>query len=254
MMPRELNILVADDMSFNRRLLVRHLTAMPPFSELGWIITECRTGEEALDLIVNKGEKFDMIFMDEHFDTAGGALRGSDVIEKLREYHQQTEVARRQSRCIMIACSGNCLAEDIEWYTSKGADLTLGKPLPFRFELARQLIDVLEVTKVNGGYGGDSNGSISGIKRSAETAGLSAAGGMEAQLEKIEAMKVKQLREALQRCGLSTNGLKAELVRRLTNVVVGQKEPDEVDEERKGSGEHEVKHPGKRRATSRPGH
>ena len=37
MMPRHLQILVADDMSFNRRLLMRHLTVMPPFNELGWV-------------------------------------------------------------------------------------------------------------------------------------------------------------------------------------------------------------------------
>ena len=60
----------------------------------------------------------------------------------------------------------------------QGADLTLGKPLPFRYELARQLLNVLDLS-ANNGYNKRAREPAAATSAAAPSAasGLSAAGG-----------------------------------------------------------------------------
>ena len=115
----------------------RYLTRIPPFDDLDWDVEECNTGEAIIERVITHGETYDVVFVDEHFDTAGGVLRGSQVMVQLR-------AARLAHQPILITTSGNCLAEDVEYYASCGADSTFGKPLPNKFELARRLLALLK--------------------------------------------------------------------------------------------------------------
>ena len=45
---------------------------------------------------------------------------------------------------VLITTSGNCLAEDVGYYMTCGADDTFGKPLPNKFDLARKIITLLK--------------------------------------------------------------------------------------------------------------
>ena len=58
--------------------------------------------------------------------------------------------ARAEPPPIIITTSGNCTAEDANYYESCGADFTFGKPIPLRYDLARQLIEPLRKRKLAG--------------------------------------------------------------------------------------------------------
>ena len=45
---------------------------------------------------------------------------------------------------VLITTSGNCLPEDVAYYSSCGADDTFGKPLPNKYDLGRRLLTLLK--------------------------------------------------------------------------------------------------------------
>ena len=151
-LPRTLRCLVADDLAFNRNLLSRYLTRMPPFDALRWDVEECSTGEDILSRVLTHGETYDVFFVDEHFDTAGGVLKGSEVIRRLKA---AGPAAPSGGEPIFVTTSGNCLAEDVEFYKSCGADDTFSKPLPNKFELGRRLLKLLKRKRGDADGGGE---------------------------------------------------------------------------------------------------
>jgi len=138
LMPRRLACLLVDDLAFNHRVLERALTKMTPFDALDWSVDVAWTAEEAIARVVDKSERYDLIFMDEHFDSTHGVILGSDAIRAIRE---APSPARRP---IVISASGNCTQEDADFYRAAGADDALGKPIPFKFSLARRLLLLIE--------------------------------------------------------------------------------------------------------------
>mgnify|MGYP003328608125 FL=1 len=137
-LPPRLRCLVADDLYFNRKLLRRYLTTTEPFNTLQWNVEECDTGEGVIERVCDSQQKYDILFLDEHYETAGGKLRGSEVLGVLK-----ARVSPEQMP-VLITTSGNCLPEDVAYYSSCGADDTFGKPLPNKYDLGRRLLTLLK--------------------------------------------------------------------------------------------------------------
>ena len=102
--------------------------------------------------MLTHGEAYDVFFVDEHFDTAGGVLKGSEVIRRLKA---AGPAAPSGGAPIFVTTSGNCLAEDVEFYRSCGADDTFSKPLPNKFELGRRLLKLLKRKRGDADGGGE---------------------------------------------------------------------------------------------------
>jgi CheY-like chemotaxis protein len=81
-LPGGLRVLVADDISLNRKLLIRSLMRVLPDQPQ---IIQAESGEAALEVLL--GGWIDIAFLDEHFD-ANGKLRGSEVAQKVREHEK----------------------------------------------------------------------------------------------------------------------------------------------------------------------
>ena len=137
-LPPGLRCLVADDLYFNRKLLRRYLTTTEPFNTLSWNVEECDTGEGVIERVCDSQQRYDILFLDEHYETAGGKLRGSEVLGVLK-----ARVSPEQMP-VLITTSGNCLPEDVAYYSSCGADDTFGKPLPNKYDLGRRLLTLLK--------------------------------------------------------------------------------------------------------------
>jgi CheY-like chemotaxis protein len=94
-------------------------------------ITEIKvaaTDEACLDALASDVNAFSHIVMDENLGE--GQQKGSELTQLLRQ---------RGCTSTIISCSGNCTAEDFQYYQSCGADLCWSKPYPPQDELARGL-------------------------------------------------------------------------------------------------------------------
>ena len=118
------NVLVADDMRLNRRLLRRAFE-----SEFGasWTVKEAATAEEALASLV-AGHDFHLLVMDEVFsDMDMGLMRGSAAIQLLR----RREASDGRERLAIVSCTGNSAwPESYAHLLEMGADAVWGKPYP----------------------------------------------------------------------------------------------------------------------------
>lgn len=157
-LPREMRCLVADDLYFNRKLLRRYLTTTAPFDTLRWHVEECDTGESVIERVCDEAERYDILFLDEHYESAGSKLRGSEVLGVLKARVDPEHMP------VLITTSGNCLPEDVAYYASCGADDTFGKPLPNKYDLGRRLLTLLK--RKHGAAFIDGNGDASPTKRS----------------------------------------------------------------------------------------
>jgi len=130
-LPKNIRLLVVDDMVMNRKIVTRKLSVLPPFKDLNWVFTTAVNGEEALELL--KTEEFDAIWTDEILDTTGGLLLGSDVVRTIR----REEAGRRDPKGkVIVISSGNSMDKDHKKYLGVGADFVAGKPTPSADELA----------------------------------------------------------------------------------------------------------------------
>ncbi|KAK3279882.1 hypothetical protein CYMTET_12254 [Cymbomonas tetramitiformis] len=125
--------LIADDLAFNRILLKRKLLALCQNCGLDWTIHETATGEEVLELTEQPDIKYNFFVIDENFDSAGGILKGREVIEKIRLGPSRDAV--------VVSCSGNNSPE-VE-FSIPGADLIFCKPTPAPQEIASLLEELL---------------------------------------------------------------------------------------------------------------
>lgn len=144
LLPRQVACLIVDDLNFNNMLLERAITKMPPFKDLEWTVEIAWTGEEALDRVVNRLERYDVIFMDENFSSKNGVLAGSEATAAIREAYSLKRLPTSYQRPIIISTSGNCTDTDVEYYRSCGIDFTIGKPLPIKESLARKLVPIIK--------------------------------------------------------------------------------------------------------------
>merc|ERR1712232_1284406 len=65
-----------------------------------------------------KGQIFDVIIMDQHMDSAGGVLLGTDTVGTMR---------KRKINSVIVGCSGNDIDEE---FMDNGADWVMKKPTP----------------------------------------------------------------------------------------------------------------------------
>lgn len=129
-------VLNADDQQFNRVIMRRKLQSISSSMNLEWEIEEMETGEEVLACMKRNPAAYDVILLDEHFDNAGGVLKGTDVIAELK----RSGIARLP---VFISCSGNCTQSDMERYEGCGADIVFGKPTPSPARIAMDISRVL---------------------------------------------------------------------------------------------------------------
>jgi len=118
-LPKDVRVLVADDIAINRRLFKRIFS-----QQFGWHVTEAETAEKALELLLEKGERHDLILMDENFGRPD-LMFGSEAIARLR--------ARVGHEVVIIHCSGNNSEQQPPSdgsISSIAADDFWGKPMP----------------------------------------------------------------------------------------------------------------------------
>ena len=115
-MPASLHILVVDDSTTNRRLLLRWLHSR------GHVCEEAADGVEAVEKVGNSllvgGKPFDSILMDYEMPRMNGPKATSSI---------------RQMGCdaFVVGISGNVLPEDVAIFRNHGANAVLPKPVPF---------------------------------------------------------------------------------------------------------------------------
>ena len=163
----ELRVLIADDMSSNRKLLARAL-ARCMSSQL--VCNHAATAEAAIEAA--GGGRFDVIFMDENFSVDENALTGSDAVRAIRAAEQAAEQAASASehhRAVIVSCTGYAAEASVATdhheqhsrFFEAGCDAVWGKPLPshvdgsMQKELARILPDLVVCGAVSGEHGGE---------------------------------------------------------------------------------------------------
>jgi CheY-like chemotaxis protein len=122
-----LTVLLVEDDTLNCMLMKAKLSraASPLFEGINFEIAT--TGEEALKKCHDlhtwavPPQQIDLILMDEHLETTGGVLTGSETTKALRT---------GGCKSVICACSGNCMQEDIDHYLAAGADKVWPKPYP----------------------------------------------------------------------------------------------------------------------------
>jgi CheY-like chemotaxis protein len=123
-------------------------------------IEAVHSGEEALEKHQERMETnhpsfpYDLVLMDEHLENAGGKLKGSETTRLLRELGV---------RVVIVACSGNCLADDRLLYIAAGASHVWPKPYPNAPDIAEDLQNwfggLAARGSPHGGQGPDDGGS-----------------------------------------------------------------------------------------------
>jgi CheY-like chemotaxis protein len=108
---RSLNILIADDSITNRKLLSRVLT------NHGHNCHQASNGLEAYEMASSC--KYDCILMDYEMPV----MDGPTAVSKIRHSFQEV--------VLIVGITGNMLPEDVQHFTSCGADCVLSKPVRF---------------------------------------------------------------------------------------------------------------------------
>jgi signal transduction histidine kinase/CheY-like chemotaxis protein len=139
-LPRQLRVLIADDVKMNRKLL-RAALSRHCCSE--WEIDEAATAEAAVaEMSSTIDSRYDLVLMDDHFEVDGSgakpskmgawehdpslvAMRGSEAIAYIRAFELQNPSLRP---AVLIMCTGASLDVDASW--RKHADAVWGKPFP----------------------------------------------------------------------------------------------------------------------------
>ena len=136
-------LLIADDVTINRKLLER------TFRKLGGqslVIEMAETAEEVLRAA--KASSFEVIVVDEIFSQDDQAMRGSDAIKKIREHEKNAGVPSST----IVSCTGNAAYIESELLAA-GASLVWNKPYPPLGEISVQLGELLARPKSVGSDG-----------------------------------------------------------------------------------------------------
>ena len=131
----ELKVLITDDSFVNTKLLKRKF-ANPPFKALRWTIDVAASGEEAMEKL--EEADFSLIILDEHMDEGEGKLTGSETTRLIREGE------KRNQKCVIIGCSGNCTEADKVESKKVGQDSFWNKPLPTDDMILKELEAIFE--------------------------------------------------------------------------------------------------------------
>jgi CheY-like chemotaxis protein len=94
-------------------------------AEMGLVVMhdkiEARQKQEANGLV-----QVDIIILDEHMESSGGILKGTEAMTHFRQLAQK----HGEKQPVIVLSSGNCSAGDQQRYTDMGADVTWRKPYP----------------------------------------------------------------------------------------------------------------------------
>jgi signal transduction histidine kinase/CheY-like chemotaxis protein len=152
-------ILIVDDVLMNRRVLTRKFMGKP-FKALKLIITEAKTGEEAIERC--KTNRYDLITLDQHMEQAGGVLTGSQTCEQLRAMFaaaadapggsendsllssNKTNARAPSKGVTIISCTGNVSAGDVAELARVGVDHVWAKPLGIGTEMEKDIVLVMK--------------------------------------------------------------------------------------------------------------
>ena len=151
-------ILVVDDHSLNRKLLIATLRRVMSKQEVAFV--EASTGEEALKLL--RTGSFDVAFLDEQLSHDPKALKGTDVSRLYRASeggpcldppweggNNSSSSGNNGQQCtrlstVIVGLTGDAgLNHHDEFATSAGQDAVWGKPLPDRQQIALMLTELL---------------------------------------------------------------------------------------------------------------
>ena len=117
----ELTILIVDDSSMNRKIIVRILEGCVKITKRCQLnLIEADDGKTAIECLVNmksKSQGIDLVTMDFLMKD----MHGPETVYELRNTLNYTG--------IIIGITGNALAEDMKTFVNKGANLVLTKPL-----------------------------------------------------------------------------------------------------------------------------
>eukprot|EP00457_Paulinella_chromatophora_P000320 gb/GEZN01000320.1/.p1 GENE.gb/GEZN01000320.1/~~gb/GEZN01000320.1/.p1 ORF type:complete len:1541 (-),score=288.70 gb/GEZN01000320.1/:342-4964(-) len=110
-----MRILVAEDNGLNMKMLVRLL------SNFGYTCTTCINGQEVIDLVVTKGNEFDLILMDVFMPV----MDGLEATRLLKE-HQKSSKAHVP---VVIACTASAMESEQQECLQRGMDDVICKPV-----------------------------------------------------------------------------------------------------------------------------
>jgi signal transduction histidine kinase/CheY-like chemotaxis protein len=139
-------MLLVEDDELNALLMGTRLRVSSELVRYGLVVEQCRSADEAVELLRSDLDAFDIIIMDEHFNDVSDSpadrmrgssepiLRGSDAIQVLR---------RLGCEAFIISCSGNCLEKDFAGYKNAGADECWPKPYPNASRIEADLLQWL---------------------------------------------------------------------------------------------------------------
>jgi CheY-like chemotaxis protein len=77
----------------------------------------------------------DVVLLDEHMQSSGGVLKGSEAIAHFRRLAQEHGFPQP----VLVINSGNCSAVDHEHYREMGADAVWPKPYPSCEQIVRDV-------------------------------------------------------------------------------------------------------------------
>lgn len=131
-------VLIVDDEHMNRDIMARSIAITePPFGEQ-WIFVEAKHGEDALRQLETNGP-FNIMIIDEHMQSSGGIMKGSQVIQRIRAEEKDT----KEVSLPIIVCSGNTDYDMIQYFKNVGADMVWSKPIPDPDEMQEHIKTLL---------------------------------------------------------------------------------------------------------------
>ena len=143
---KRVRVLIVDDDELNCLIMKQSLEV--GFRQTHGVAVESKivhTAEQALELIDSVCEMqgaFDVIILDQHMETAGGVMKGSELVAILRARKGVPGPqlnALRSNGPVLVMASANTEAEDNALYRAQGADIVWTKPYPRSDTLVRQL-------------------------------------------------------------------------------------------------------------------
>ena len=111
-----MRVLVAEDIEINREIVLALL------EETGAIIDCAENGKEALDMVMDANEEYDIVFMDLQMPQMDG-------IEATRQIRAMSAQRKKNKHLPIVAMTANVFKKDIENCLAAGMNGHIGKPL-----------------------------------------------------------------------------------------------------------------------------
>ena len=111
------SVLVVDDEPVNTRLVSRRLQRVVP----DVAVTVADDGLGMVELCVEQHKRYDVVLLDQHMR----GMNGDAAVAALRAYEHATALPR----LLVLACTGNSSAQDMERFDHAGFDGVITKPL-----------------------------------------------------------------------------------------------------------------------------